>query len=201
MMNAVEHLPGFGVLGRTPGHSHPPIRRAGLLSELRSALFCIAYVLPVGLVAVPGTPRVFGVIYSFIYGLALVPSTAAYLSLFIDSVLLLRGKRPIILTAVIHEMLTKHDHRPRVNAAYSWLGDWSYEANPLGPVVLQVFALTCWWRHDAIRALTQEIANALEAERSRPETSSVMIFEIAMAPQVVIPRRLLKRLEPELTFA
>ena len=127
-------------------HVPPQIVRlvlAANVSYLLSGLRATLVALPIALVAVPGPPRVLGIVYLVCWFVVMSPSTGVYLLLLADCYLILRGKESVLLIRALTSLAqTQRSERPAVEDAFRRAAKFSSEANPMANLVVAVVHFT-----------------------------------------------------------
>jgi hypothetical protein len=128
--------PNSGASVRLP--VSPPISRVlrRNVDYLVSAVVSTLFLLPMALVAIPGTTRVVGVVYVIVWTLAFVPPMAACMWIVIDSVFMLSNRYPLLLPRAAEDAARRTRVERRAIARLRAIARVWFAATPLSNLAI-----------------------------------------------------------------
>lgn len=175
--------------------SPPRFALPSAVSEISATIVGLIALAPVALVAGHGWVRGIGVVYSAVWLITMIPSSAAYLAMLLDAALLASRKRPLLIPALMYAHLAgRAAERRRVSTWLGVLGDISFYVNPLAGAAGRFLRLAMDRRPEQILALTLEVADVVRDQRQ----AHAEVLYSSVQPQLEMSQPVLRRMEPEL---
>jgi hypothetical protein len=171
----------------------------GVLEELGSTLIGLMLIAPIALVMGSGITRVIGVTYAALWLLTMTPSSATYLYLILDAILIYFRKRPLIVPVLMYTRYRgRGAERPSVRSWFRRLAKFSFYANPLAALPGTLLRHAMDARPEVVDALVAEV---VEQARKGGTIHGSALFSGALSPEVELPQPVLRRMDPELACA